>query len=170
MASWTPKRWKVVKGIVEEALELERSERAAHVITICGSDANLRREVESFLSDEDSDGFLEQPALRAAPAVPDSAFTSTGSTPLGRVDDVRPVDLAPYTKLVVSTRSSQYTLVAVAPLDMEFLVTGGKRFRETARVRLYRQNSIRVGEELWLIAGTRKIVTTKITGIEIVKD
>ena len=163
-------RWKVVKGIVEGALELERSERLAHVTTACGSDADLRREVESFLSDDDSDGFLEQPALSSAPPVPDSAFTSTGSTPRGTVDDVSPVDLAPYTKLIVSTRSSRYELVAVAPLDMEFLVIGGKRFPTTARVRLYRQNSIRVGEELWLIAGTRKVVTTKITGIEIVNE
>ena len=161
-------RWKVVKGIVEEALELDSSSRSEHLTTACAGDNELRREVESFLFTDDEDGFLEQPALRQAPPVPNSAFEGTGSSPLGAVDDVRPVDLAPYTKLVVSTRSSQYELVAVAPLDMEFLVSGGKRFPQTARVRLYRQNSIRVGEELWLIAGTRKVVTTKITGIEIV--
>ena len=161
-------RWKVVKRIVEEALELESSKRSSHVTTACGGDPNLLREVESLLSD-DSEGFLEGPALSQAPPVPDSALQGTGSSPVGAVDSVRPVDLAPYTKLVVSTRSSRYEMVAVAPLDMEFLVSGSKRFPETVRVRLYRQNAIRVGEELWLIAGTRKVVTTKIIGIEIVE-
>jgi hypothetical protein len=161
-------RWKLVKTIVEEAFELEPSSRSAHLATSCGDDDELRREVESFLSADDNDGFLEQPALSNAPPVPDSAFSSPGSTPLGTVDVVRPVDLVPYSKVVVSTQGSRYCLIAVAPLDLEFLVSGGNRFPQNTRVRLYRQDSIRVGEELWLIAGTRKVVTTKITGIEVV--
>ncbi len=161
-------RWKLVKGIVEEALELDPSSRSAHLATSCADNDELRREVESFLSADDTDGFLEQPALSNAPPVPDGAFTGTGSTPLGTVDAVRPVDLAPYTKVIVSTQGSRYCLIAVAPLDLEFLVSGGRRFPQNTRVRLYRQDAIRVGEELWLIAGTRKVVTTKITAIEVV--
>ena len=115
-------RWKLVKSIVEEALELDPSSRSAHLTTSCADNDELRREVESFLSADDTDGFLEQPALSNAPPVPDGAFTGTGSTPLGTVDAVRPVDLAPYTKVIVSTQGSRYCLIAVAPLDLEFLV------------------------------------------------
>ena len=98
--------------------------------------------MESFLFSDEADGFLEQPAWGNAPPIPDSMFEGTVSTTPGQADEVRPVDLAPYTKLVVSTRSSRYELIAVAPLDMEFLVIGGTRFPETTRVRLYRQDAI----------------------------
>ena len=160
-------RWKLVKIIVEEALELDPSSRSAYLATACGDNQELRREVESFLSADDTNGFLEHPALSKAPPAPDSAFLAPGSTPLGTVDVVRPVDLAPYTKVVVSTRGSRYCLIAVAPLDLEFLVSEDNRFPQNTRVRLYRQDSIRVGEELRLIVGTRKVVTTAIIGIEL---
>ena len=164
----TPERWQLVKRILEEALELDTSSRSVYLAAACAGDEELRRDVESFLASEPSDEFLEHPALGHAPAVPDDALTATLTTTPGEVDEVRPVDLAPYTRLVVSTRRSRYELIAVAPLDMEFLVKGGRRFPETTRAHLYRQDSIRVGEELWLVVGTRKVVTTKITTIEVV--
>ncbi len=164
----TPERWQLVKRILEEVLELSTSSRSAHLAAACAGDEELRRDVESFLASEPSDEFLEHPALGHPPPVPDGALRAAVTTKPGRVDEVRPVDLAPYTKLVVSTRSSRYELIAVAPLDMEFLVKGGRRFPEITRAHLYRQDSIRVGEELWLVAGTRKVVTTKIKTIEVV--
>ena len=81
---------------------------------------------------------------------------------------MRVIDLAPYTTLLVSTRSSRYELIVVAPLDLEVLVKGGRRFPQTTRARLHRQDSIRVGEELRLEMGPRKIVTTRIEAIEVV--
>ncbi len=164
----TAERWQVVKRILEEALARDPSLRSAHVAAACAGDEGLRRDVESFLADEQSDEFLERPALGRAPRVPDSALRATVTTKPGQVDNVRPIDLVPYTKLVVSTRGSRYELIAVAPLDREFLVRGGRRFPETTRARLYCQDSIRVGEELWLVVGTRKVVTTRITTIEVV--
>ena len=56
-------RWKLVKIIVEEALELDPSSRSAYLATACGDNQELRREVESFLSADDTNGFLEHPAL-----------------------------------------------------------------------------------------------------------
>ena len=132
----TAERWQVVKRILEEALARDPSLRSAHVAAACAGDEGLRRDVESFLADEQSDEFLERPALGRAPRVPDSALRATVTTKPGQVDNVRPVDLAPYTKLVVSTRRSRYELIAVAPLDREFLVKGGRRFPETTRARL----------------------------------
>ena len=44
---------------------------------------------------------------------------------------------------------------------------GGRRFPESTRVHLYRQEVIRVGEEWFLAVGTRKVVTTTIEAIEV---
>lgn len=163
----TPERWQQVKRILEDTLERDTDARPAHLETVCAGDDELRRDVESFLADADSDAFLEHPAVGQAPPVPDGALESLPATTTGRVDEIRPAELAPYTKLVVSTRTSRYELVVVAPLDQELLVKGGRRFPESTRVHLYRQEVIRVGEELFLAVGTRKVVTTTIEAIEV---
>jgi hypothetical protein len=167
----TPQRWQRVKRILEDTLEQDAEARAAHLRARCGEDDDLRRDVESFLTNESEDKFLERAAVREPPPVPDSALDvdphSETETKTGRVDEVRPVELAPYTKLVISTRSSQYELVVVAPLELEVLVKGGNRFPESTRAQLYRQETIRVGEELSLVIGTRKVVTTRIEAIEL---
>ena len=134
----------------------------------CAGDDGLKRDVESFLTHEDADAFLERPAVGRPPPIPDSALNTTVTTPMGRVAEVRLVDLAPYTTLLVSTRSNRYELIVVAPLDLDVLVKGGQRFPQTTRARLHRQGSIRVGEELRLATGTREIVTTRIEAIDVV--
>ncbi len=46
----TPERWQQIKTVLSEALELEgEAERKAFLTSACGSDADLRREVESLL-------------------------------------------------------------------------------------------------------------------------
>ena len=163
----SPERWQQVKRILEETLEHDSEARADHLASVCAGDDGLRRDVESFLAADPGDRFLEQPAVSQAPAVPDVAVEAPADAAIGEVDEVRPVELAPYTTLVISTRTSQYELVVVAPLDLEVLVKGGRRFPESTRAYLYRQESIRVGEELFLIVGTRKVVTTAIERIEV---
>ena len=164
----TPERWQQVKRILEDTLEQDTEARPAHLATVCAGDDDLRRDVESFLKDAQGDAFLEQPAVgQAAPPVPDVAIQSPATTRTGSVIEVRPVELAPYTKLVISTRSSRYEIVVVAPLEQEVLVKGGRRFPESTRAHLYRQEVLRVGEELFLVIGTRKVVTTAIEKIEV---
>ena len=164
----TPERWQCVKRILEETLERDPSSRPAHVAVACAGDDGLRRDVESFLTHDDADEFLEQPAFGRAPPIPDDALNTAVETTTGSVEAVRVIDLAPYTTLLVSTRSSRYELIVVAPLDLDVLVKGGRRFPQTTRARLHRQDSIRVGEELRLEMGTRKTVTTRIKAIEVV--
>lgn len=46
----TPDKWKEVKQILEDALELPKAERDAFVASRCGGDSELRLEVESLLA------------------------------------------------------------------------------------------------------------------------
>src|SRR5438874_5259957 len=49
-SSMTPERWQQVKTVLCDALELEeQGAREAYLIAACGSDIDLRREVESLL-------------------------------------------------------------------------------------------------------------------------
>ena len=164
----TPERWQRVKQILEETLERDPSSRPAHLVVACAGDDGLKRDVESFLTHEDADEFLERPAVGCPPPIPASALNTTVETTTGSVEAVCLVDLALYTTLLVSTRSNRYELIVVAPLDLDVLVKGGQRFPQTTRARLHRQDSIRVGEELQLEMGTRKIVTTRIEAIDVV--
>jgi eukaryotic-like serine/threonine-protein kinase len=59
-------RWRQVDGIVEAALELDPSERPAFLGHACGEDTALRRDVESILTHDHDDGFLESPAAGEA--------------------------------------------------------------------------------------------------------
>ena len=55
-------RWAQIKEIFESAMERDLSDRDSFVAWKCGSDEELRREVESLLLAHDStDGFLENP-------------------------------------------------------------------------------------------------------------
>jgi hypothetical protein len=59
-----PKRWDQVKEIVASALERIPDERPDFVRSACGKDAELRREVDSLLSNHDSaDSLLEESPL-----------------------------------------------------------------------------------------------------------
>ena len=57
-------RWSRVKQILGDALELPASKRAAFLTEVCGSDQELREEVEALLAiSADVDDFIEKPAL-----------------------------------------------------------------------------------------------------------
>lgn len=60
----TPERWKQIKGIVAEALEMPRDEQDAYVAQTCAGDAELRAEVESLLAAAEDTGSF--PAARVA--------------------------------------------------------------------------------------------------------
>ena len=63
----TPERWQRVEMLCNAALECEASQRGTFLAQACGGDDELRREVESLLSQEKSaEGFLEAPAIGPA--------------------------------------------------------------------------------------------------------
>jgi serine/threonine-protein kinase len=63
----TTERWKRVKELFDSALELEANERQVFLNRECTGDNELRKEVESLLeSDDDSDSFMESPAVEDA--------------------------------------------------------------------------------------------------------
>src|ERR1700736_6107997 len=63
----TPERWQRVEMLCNAALECEASQRGAFLAQACGGDDELRREVESLLSQEKSaEAFLESPAIGPA--------------------------------------------------------------------------------------------------------
>ena len=60
-------RWQAMTSIFADAVELPPADRPAFLTQACGTDAELRTEVESLLAALDSDGkFLEAPAVEAA--------------------------------------------------------------------------------------------------------
>lgn len=60
----TSERWSRIKEVFQGALELKAAERVPYLDTACGTDEELRREVESLLEEGVSGGPLESP-LRA---------------------------------------------------------------------------------------------------------
>jgi eukaryotic-like serine/threonine-protein kinase len=56
-----------LEQLYHSALERAQAERAAYLESECGTDLDLRREVESLLShDQEAEGFIEAPALEVA--------------------------------------------------------------------------------------------------------
>ena len=58
----TPERWRQVEEIFQAALDLSPEDRDRYVLDVCANDTELRRDVESLLSQYDSAGeLLEEP-------------------------------------------------------------------------------------------------------------
>jgi hypothetical protein len=63
----TPGKWRKIEEIYHEALELEIAARTPFLDRACGSDAELRAEVDSLLAQPDSTReALKQPAFHFA--------------------------------------------------------------------------------------------------------
>lgn len=79
----TPERWQVVRGILESAMELRPTERAAFLDQQCSTDPSLRQDVADLLSVEGKldPAFLDSPA---AEHVVLSAPSTSGNSKLGR--------------------------------------------------------------------------------------
>ena len=64
-----PNRWRQIEDVFQQASQLDTGSRSAFLEEACGSDADLRREVESLLASlEESAPFLEATVLGAAKA------------------------------------------------------------------------------------------------------
>jgi len=63
----TPERFEHVQDLYARAVELPEPRRAAFLHEACGGDSDLRRDVESLLTQEESAcSFMEEPAVKAA--------------------------------------------------------------------------------------------------------
>jgi hypothetical protein len=86
-------RWRKVEDLYHSALELDRHRRAAFVKQGCGGDEALRSEVESLLAQaEDTEGFLETPALEVAArslAMPPASGSPSHPSVIGRYRIIR---------------------------------------------------------------------------------
>lgn len=61
VADVTPKRWKEIEAVFEQALELPANERGTFLEKGCNGDEELRREVESLLESHSSAGdFIDE--------------------------------------------------------------------------------------------------------------
>ena len=64
MSAWTPERWARVEAVLDGAMELSASERAAYLDRACAGDRGLRADVDSLLDAEARAGaFMEIPAV-----------------------------------------------------------------------------------------------------------
>jgi len=60
----TPERWKQIEGVFDAAMDLAPGERDAYLAEECGTDAELRRQVELLIrSHEQAGSFIEEPAV-----------------------------------------------------------------------------------------------------------
>ena len=80
----TPGQWRRVKAILDAALELPASERAAYLAEACGPDEDFRRRVAAFAeAAEGEDGMLDASNAVAAgaeiPALPDRSGERVGA-------------------------------------------------------------------------------------------
>ena len=70
-------RWQTIKEIFATALEHETARRPAYLDQACGTDTELRAEVDSLLDAHDSaEGFIEEPAVERTPGLPLAERTS----------------------------------------------------------------------------------------------
>ena len=60
----SPEKWQRVKDILADTLALAAPDHFAFLETVCGTDTELRKEVEAFLAFENQeDSFLKKPAV-----------------------------------------------------------------------------------------------------------
>ena len=80
-----PDLWPAIKAIVVAALDLAEAERSPYIAEACGSNVDLRREVETLLrAHAAAEPFLETPArLHDSPAPVDLTGCAIGSYTIG---------------------------------------------------------------------------------------
>ena len=90
-ATMTPELWQRLKPLYEAALEMPALERAGFVEEVCGSDVQLKKELENLLKAADDDrSYMDPPLFRLKDLVHmDGDVLSEGQILLGRFQIVR---------------------------------------------------------------------------------
>jgi hypothetical protein len=145
----TPERWRLVKAVVADAMELPAPERATYVDRVCGRDAALHAEVESLLAAADDADSL--PDLRAAIASAAAAVLGMDGDPASIEPEVyaalesaldqqceilRPLGRGGMGMVYLARDRALERFVAIKVLrpDVAALHGGRERFRREARI------------------------------------
>ena len=129
----TPERWQEIKGIVADALDSPVAERSAYVDRMCGTDRELRHEVESLL--EAAEGTDSFPVARRAIAA--TAEQSMLETALGdQYEIVRQLGRGGMGAVYLARERSLERFVAIKVLrpDLADAADARERFRREARI------------------------------------
>jgi eukaryotic-like serine/threonine-protein kinase len=76
-------RWQRVAALYESVIDRAPGERAVYLAAQCAGDAELRREIESLLEQDDTPVIVDRPMLETAAAVLDDPFDLKPGTQLG---------------------------------------------------------------------------------------
>ena len=134
----SPERWREIDRVLDGALDLPPGQRAAFLDTACGSDAELRAEVDRMLRALDQAGeFLEDPfpnawALLSASAQPESRLGAPGTTIADRYVLEREIGRGGMAIVYLARDLKHRRPVAIKVLDAHLaeLVGAGRFLRE----------------------------------------
>ena len=82
------------------------------------------------------------------------------------MDQLELVALPPYTRLAISTHHRRYDMLLVSAVTLEAIVTGGHHRPEPTTV-FVKQDTLRVGERVPLLHGTKRVSTSPVSQIVI---
>ena len=75
----SPDRWQQIKTLFTQAAAKSTEDRAAFLEKACGSDIELRNEIENLFAEDKADGFLENPVYAATPRLFENDSTTDGA-------------------------------------------------------------------------------------------
>jgi serine/threonine protein kinase len=145
----TPERWKVVKAVVADAIELPASERAGYIERTCRGDAELRAEVESLLVAADDEDSLPDARVAIAhaaaaalgidgelPGLEPELFTALETALAQQYEFLRPLGRGGMGTVYLARDRALERFVAIKVLrpDVAALHGGRERFRREARI------------------------------------
>src|SRR5678815_3934426 len=139
----TAGRWAEIKAVVATALDTPTANRRAYLDDACGTDAELRREVESLLVAAQGPDSL--PAARAAVAAVSASYAIEAESILrgaieqtlgDRYEIVRPLGSGGMGAVFLARERALDRLVAIKVLrpDLAEAAEGRERFRREARI------------------------------------
>ena len=147
----TPEQWKLVKAVVADAMELPANERAPYVDRVCGTDAEVRAEVDSLLaitSDADADSLPDARVaianaaaaalgMRGEPsALEPEVYAALESALDQQYEILRPLGRGGMGTVYLARDRALERFVAIKVLrpDVAALHGGRERFRREARI------------------------------------
>jgi serine/threonine protein kinase len=128
--------WTQIEGILQATLDQPAHLRSEFLHEACGGDEALRKEVASFLdSHEDSDGFLETPAITVAARALAAEKTSFIGSMIGPYRIVKAIGAGGMGEVFLAQDTRLHRQIAVKILPAEFAADPARvqRFEQEAR-------------------------------------
>ena len=160
-------RWRQIRAVLDDALDLPVETRAAFVKERTDGDTELRREVESLLDYVDGDGVPGAPLPVQRPDASIVVPTEEPEAVARDVDGVDVLQVPPYTVLDVTTRRSRYRIVVVSPLTAEVTIEGGTRFSHPTHATLIDGETIEKGQSIAFHVDGRRVTTSAVERIAV---